>query len=102
MRSPLSACACLGLCLLAGLAASGQQAASPTAVSATSASPTTPNPPEPTQSLADIARKLRSNKPMEVKMSPEDAKELFRSVDVIFAFASQDTGFPKHAVVKRN
>ena len=53
------------------------------------------------QSLADVARKLRDKKPVEVKMSGEDAKELFRSVDTIFTFAAEDTGFPRHSTVKR-
>jgi len=53
------------------------------------------------QSLADVARKLRNKKPVEVKMSGEDAKELFRSVDTIFTFAAEDTGFPRHSTVKR-
>ena len=53
------------------------------------------------QSLADVARKLRDKKPVEVKMSGEDAKELFRSVDTNFTFAAEDTGFPRHSTVKR-
>jgi hypothetical protein len=55
----------------------------------------------PSESVADIARRMRSKKPAEVKMSDEDAKELFKSVDTIFEFASEDTGFPRRAVVKR-
>jgi hypothetical protein len=53
------------------------------------------------QSLADIARSLRKNKPAEVVIRPEDAKELFRSVDEIFKFASEDTGLPQKNPVKR-
>jgi hypothetical protein len=54
-----------------------------------------------TESLADTARRLRSNKPIEVQMSAEDGKKLFRSVDKILAFASQDTGFPIRSTIKR-
>jgi hypothetical protein len=89
------------MCLSSGLSALGQQASSPTPVAATSSNSAASPSSDQNQSLADIARKLRSNKPVEVKMSAEDAKQLFRSVDVIFAFASQDTGFPKRAIVKR-
>jgi hypothetical protein len=40
--------------------------------------------------------------PAEHKISPAEAKELFRSVDEILQFASQDTGFPiKHKVKRR-
>lgn len=53
------------------------------------------------QSLADIARNLHKNKPAEVRIRPEDAKELFRYVDEIFKFASEDTGLPQKYPVKR-
>ena len=53
------------------------------------------------QSLADMARKLRKDKTTEVRMTDVDTKKLFESVDKIFAFASEDTGMPKRAVVKR-
>ncbi len=48
-----------------------------------------------------MARKLRKDKPAEVKMTEIDAKELFRSVDKVFEFASEDTGFLKHNAVKK-
>jgi phosphopantetheinyl transferase (holo-ACP synthase) len=48
-----------------------------------------------------LARKVRKDHTVEVQMSDEDAKDLFRSVDKIVAFASEDTGFPKHSTVKR-
>ena len=54
-----------------------------------------------TESLADRARKLRAAKPREAQVTLQDAKALFHSVDEIFAFASQDTGFPIHHSVKR-
>ena len=57
--------------------------------------------PTPSQSLADMARKMRKDKPAEVKMTDVDAKELFASVDKVFEFASKDTGFPKHNAVKK-
>ncbi len=53
------------------------------------------------QSLADVARKLRKDTSEEVRMTDADTKKLFDSVDKIFTFAAEDTGMPKHAVVKR-
>jgi hypothetical protein len=53
------------------------------------------------QSLGDVARKLRKDTTDEVKMTDADTKKLFASVDEIFAFAAEDTGMPKRAVVKR-
>jgi len=53
------------------------------------------------QSLGELARKMRKDHTAEVQMSDEDAKDLFRSVDKIVAFASEDSGFPKRSTVKR-
>lgn len=53
------------------------------------------------QSLGDVARKLRKDTTEEVRMTDADTKKLFDSVDQIFAFASEDSGLPKHATVKR-
>lgn len=53
------------------------------------------------QSLGDVARKLRKDTTEEVKMTDADTKKLFESVDRVFAFAAEDTGMPKRAVVKR-
>jgi hypothetical protein len=53
------------------------------------------------QSLGEAARKVRKDHTVEVQMSEEDAKELFKSVDKIVAFASEDSGFPKRSTVKR-
>jgi hypothetical protein len=53
------------------------------------------------QSLGDVARKLRKDTTNEVKMTDADTKKLFESVDTILAFAEEDSGLPKHAVVKR-
>jgi hypothetical protein len=53
------------------------------------------------QSLGDVARKLRKDTSNEVKMTDADTKKLFDSVDTIFAFAAEDTGMTKRAVVKR-
>jgi len=58
-------------------------------------------PAQETQSLADMARKIRKDKPADVRMTDVDAKELFSSVDKVFEFASQDTGFAKHSAVKK-
>jgi len=52
-------------------------------------------------SLADIARKVRKDKPADVRLTDAEGKELFRSVDKVFDFASEDTGFPKHSAVKK-
>jgi phosphopantetheinyl transferase (holo-ACP synthase) len=52
-------------------------------------------------SLGELARKVRKDHTVEVQMSDEDAKDLFRSVDKIVAFASEDSGFPKRSTVKR-
>lgn len=52
-------------------------------------------------SLGDVARKLRKDTSDEVRMTDADAKRLFDSVDQIFAFASEDSGLPIHAAVKR-
>src|ERR1035437_4620876 len=52
-------------------------------------------------SLGDVARKLRKDTTDEVRMTDADTKKLFESVDRIFTFAAEDTGMPKHAVVKR-
>jgi hypothetical protein len=53
------------------------------------------------QSLGEMARKVRKDHTAEVQMSDADAKELFKSVDKIVAFASEDSGFPKRSTVKR-
>ena len=42
-----------------------------------------------------------SQAPAETKISPQEADELFRSVDEIIKFSSQDTGLPIHHPVKR-
>jgi hypothetical protein len=53
------------------------------------------------QSLGDVARKLRKDTTDEVRMTDTDTKKLFESVDRIFDFAAKDSGMPKHASVKR-
>jgi hypothetical protein len=53
------------------------------------------------QSLGDIARQFRENKPVQVQVTTTDAKQLFSAVDEILDFASKDTGYPKHVPVKR-
>jgi hypothetical protein len=53
------------------------------------------------QSLADVARKLRKDNTSEVRMTDADTKKLFESVDTIFSFAAEDTGMPQHTPVKR-
>ena len=53
------------------------------------------------QSLGDVARKLRKDNTDEVRMTEADTRKLFESVDRIFAFASHDSGLPQHGPVKR-
>jgi hypothetical protein len=53
------------------------------------------------QSLGDIARKLRKDDTSEVRTTEADTKKLFEAIDKIFDFASQDSGMPKHTAVKR-
>jgi hypothetical protein len=57
--------------------------------------------PEQGQSLGELARKVRKDHTAEVQMSDADAKELFKSVDKIVAFASEDSGLAKRSAVKR-
>ncbi|HXY52465.1 MAG TPA: hypothetical protein VEI01_23675 [Terriglobales bacterium] len=52
-------------------------------------------------SLGEMARKMRKEKPPEVKMTAEEAKDLFKHVDEVLEFASKDTGFPRRTAVKR-
>jgi len=51
-------------------------------------------------SLGEYARKLRSQKKVEVLISQEDASELFKSVDQITRFSSEHSGLPRLAPVK--
>ena len=53
------------------------------------------------QSLADMARRVRKDHSEETKLTDEDAKKLFETVDRISAFASQDSALPLHGPVKR-
>jgi hypothetical protein len=89
-------CFVLACVLLCG-SAFGQQPNSP----ASAASDTSSSAADQGQSLGELARKVRKDHTAEVQMSDEDAKELFKSVDKIVAFASEDTGFPKRSAVKR-
>lgn len=57
--------------------------------------------PDQNLSVAEQARRARKDQTKEVQMSDADAKKLFESVDKIFAFAAEDTGFPQRANVKR-
>jgi hypothetical protein len=59
------------------------------------------DPPPSSPSLADVARRLRKDTTTEVRMTDSDTKKLFALVDKVFAFAAEDTGMPKRAVVKR-
>jgi hypothetical protein len=78
----------------------GQQAAAP-ATPSDSNTASDQGHAEQGQSLGEMARKVRKDHTQEVQMSDADAKELFKSVDKIVAFASEDSGFPKRTAVKR-
>jgi len=85
------------ICSLLCGSAIGQQSASP----APMASGDSSSPLDQGQSLGELARKMRKDHTAEVQMSDADAKELFKSVDKIVSFASEDSGFPKRSTVKR-
>ena len=91
-------CAVFSLCLLLTSSSLCQQAESS---GAGATGQTAAAPQQASQSLADMARKLRKDKPADIKMSAEEGKELFRSVDKVFDFASEDTGFPRRAPIKK-
>ena len=90
----------LSMCALAGMlmcsSATGQDSAIPSSLTQDMDAPS-----PQTQSLGDVARKMRKDITTEVKMTPDDTKKLFEAVDTIFSFASDDSGLPKHSSVKR-
>ena len=85
------------VCSLICCSAFGLQAASPAPAASSDSNSGT----DQGQSLGEMARKVRKDHTQEVQMSDADAKELFKSVDKIVAFASEDSGFPKRSAVKR-
>jgi hypothetical protein len=85
------------VCSLICGSAFGLQAASPAPAASSDSNSGT----DQGQSLGEMARKVRKDHTQEVQMSDADAKELFKSVDKIVAFASEDSGFPKRTAVKR-
>jgi hypothetical protein len=91
MRVCLTGLVLFAACLISSFAASAQEQSAP---------PAAPNA-QGEQSLADVARKIRKEKPAEVKMTPDEAKDLFKHVDEVLDFASKDTGFPRRTAVKR-
>ena len=56
-------------------------------------------PPQP--SLGDYARNLREKQRKKVKVSPEEAEQIFKAVDEITGFASKDSGLAQKSKVKR-
>jgi len=96
---------CVALCFYLAFvsAARGQQIGSTAVITqgSSTASPRTEQSAQEQPSLADIARKVRKDKPAEVRMTEAEGKELFHSVDKVFDFASEDTGFQKHSAVKK-
>ncbi len=69
----------------------------------------TSEPPQPTHNEVDFGKKTSDQSsgqaqeppPNENKISPQEAEELFRSVDEILKFASQESALPIHKPVKR-
>ncbi|MBZ5568860.1 MAG: hypothetical protein LAN64_13545 [Acidobacteriia bacterium] len=55
----------------------------------------------PQPSLGDYARNLREKKRVKVKVTPEEAQQIFKAVDDITGFASKDSGLAQKASVKR-
>jgi hypothetical protein len=53
------------------------------------------------QSPSSPAKPQADGKTAETRITPEQGKELFRSVDELIKFASEDTGLPIHHEVKR-
>ena len=53
------------------------------------------------ESLGEYARRIQSQKQSQVLISSEDGQRLFKQVDEITQFSSQDSGLPKLAPVKR-
>ena len=85
------------VCTLLSGSVSGQQTAAPAPAESSNSNSSA----DQGQSLGELARKVRKDHTTEVQMSDADAKELFKSVDKIVAFASEDSGFPKRSAVKR-
>jgi hypothetical protein len=96
-------CVALSFYLAFLTAAVGQQTGSTAVISqgSSTASTQAEQTAQDQPSLADIARKVRKDKPADVRMTEGEGKELFKSVDKVFDFASEDTGFAKHGAVKK-
>lgn len=56
---------------------------------------------QPDQNTPPTPNQAKQQEPPENKISPQEADELFRSVDEILKFASQETALPIHKTVKR-
>lgn len=81
----------LCLIILGGCVLAHSQATPPPAASPSSSG----------QSVADAARANREKNRATVRVRPEDAQELFASVDRILDFVSHDTGYARRDSVKR-
>src|SRR5437016_7021949 len=57
-------------------------------------------PPAAGKSLADRARELRGQELGKVKVSPEQAREILRSIQPLLEFASEDSGLAIRSAVK--
>ena len=75
-----------GILLVTGAIAAGQQSAPPRA---------------PANAAQSSKPKAQAEKPPQKEMTPEEAKQLFQSVDEILRFASEDSKLPIRGPVKR-
>jgi hypothetical protein len=97
----LSLLTLLLVALLGFVAAQTQEPANPQQLPQVqgSAPPSKNRPAASDKQSADQGRSAQA--PTETKISPQEAEELFRSVDEIIKFSSQDTGLPIRHQVKR-
>jgi hypothetical protein len=97
----LSLLTLLLVALLGFVAAQTQEPANPQQLPQVqgSAPPSKDQPAASDKQSADQGRSAQA--PTETKISPQEAEELFRSVDEIIKFSSQDTGLPVRHQVKR-
>jgi hypothetical protein len=87
--------------LLASAAAACAQTPAPAAEQAPKNPPKTGADAQPRQKSPDAANPDAAKKDAEQRISPEEAAELFKSVDEILQFVSKDTGLPIKTPVKR-
>lgn len=90
------------LAVLPGFAAAQtQEPANPQSGAQTGSAPAPTENQSPASGQQHAETPKSAQAPAENKISPQEADELFRSVDEIIKFSSQDTGLPIHHPVKR-